>query len=266
MVVEVSEAKKSSGVYVGHVRHRRFLPVENSFRYRVFMMYLDLDELPTLFDDYVGWSYERFNIASFHRRYFYGDASVPLKQAVLDKVEQETGRRPSGAVRMLTHLRYMGYCYNPVTFYYCYNKGAELPDSIATEITNTPWGERHTYVLDCQKHEGPGEGRYRWHFPKEFHVSPFMPMDIMYDWRFRAPDDHLNVHMQDIIKGDKYFDATLTLERREISQGMLMRALVQYPLMTTKVIAGIHWQALKLWAKGAPFHKHPKRAEGRPHE
>ncbi len=248
---------RHSAIYTGHVRHRRFMPVPNAFRYRIYMLYLDLDELRHAFDGCRLWSYERFNVACFQRRYFFGDADVPLKDAVRTAVEKELGRAVPGPIRMLTHLRYFGYCYNPVTFYYLYAEDGETLEAIMPEITNTPWGERFAYILDCRKSEAGAAGRYRWIFPKKFHVSPFMPMDVMYDWRFGVPGDRLSVHMQNIIKDEKHFDATLTLERRPLTQRNLNRVLWQYPVMTTKVVTMIHWQALRLWAKRVPFYQHP---------
>jgi DUF1365 family protein len=162
---------------------------------------------------------------------------------------------------MLTHLRYWGYCYNPVTFYYQFESDGKTLGAITAEITNTPWGERHAYYLDCQKSESPKPGRYRWQFPKTFHVSPFMPMDVHYDWRFGTPSRKLNVHMQNIIKGEKYFDATLTLERHPISSTMLHKTLLFYPVMTSKVVTMIHWQAFRLWLKKTPFYEHPRKKQ-----
>jgi uncharacterized protein len=234
------------------------MPTQNAFRYRTFMLYLDLDELPRLFEGARLWSYERFNLACFQRRYFYGDARIPLADAVRQGACAAMGREITGPIRMLTHVRYWGYCYNPVTFYYLFEPDGKTLAGITAEITNTPWGERHAYHLDCAKSASPRSGQYRWQFPKRFHVSPFMPMHVHYDWRFRAPGDVLNVHMQNIVDGKKHFDATLTLERNPLTPSMLNRLLLHYPVMTVKVVAMIHWQALRLWAKGTPFYEHPK--------
>jgi len=247
-----------SALYLGQVRHRRFAPRHHAFAYRLFMVYLDLAELDTVFRGRWLWSTHRPAPARLRRADYLGDPRIPLDQAVRERVAQETGLRPSGPIRMLTHLRYFGVCFNPVTFYYCFNAEDTHVETILAEITNTPWKERHAYVLHEQRNEGRGTAK-RYRFAKRFHVSPFMDMAIDYDWRFSAPDDHLAVHMEDYQNGAKIFDATLALQRREISGASLARVLIAFPLMTAKVIGGIYWQALRLWLKRVPVHAHPKK-------
>jgi len=233
-------------------------PVGHEFSYRMFMLYLDLGELPQVFERRWLWSARRPALAQFRREDHFGDPAVPLADSVRDLVANETGRRPGGPIRLLTHLRYFGHVFNPVSFYYCFDKHDSRVETIVAEVTNTPWGERHCYVLPQSMNAGKnGHGRY---FPeKVMHVSPFMEMDIDYDWRFNAPGDALTVHMENAREGKKIFDATLVLEREEINGMSLSRALAAYPLMAVKVVAAIHWQALKLWLKGAPVHDHPDK-------
>ena len=247
----------NSAIYEGTIRHRRFEPSVNTFKYRLYMMYLDLNELPTLFAPYTLWSLEKSNIASFHRRDYFGNADQPLDSAVRDLVEKRTGRRPSGPIRMLAHLRYFGYCFNPVCFYYCFDETGRSVETIVAEINNTPWLERHQYVLDESLNEHPNNKWRQYRFHKEFHISPFMDMQISYDWRFQVPGEGIRVHMNNFRRGSKLFDATLTLSRREISGRYLSRMLLKYPFMTAKVTAMIYWQALRLHIKGVPFYPHP---------
>jgi len=248
-----------SCIYEGTIRHRRFRPRPNIFRYRLFFMFLDLAELPTLFDIHPLWSYERFNIACFRRRDHFGDPSILLDQAVADLVEDRLGSRPNGPIRLLTHLRYFGHCFNPASFFYCYNAADTEVEAIVVEIHNTPWGERHCYALGAEQDEHPIEYWRRHQFAKAFHVSPFIDMDIRYDWRFRLPDDSIRVHMIDYEKGEKLFDASLTLRRRPINRHALTRVLLRYPVMTGKVISLIYWQSLRLLLKKTPVFTHPKK-------
>lgn len=247
-----------SAIYTGLVRHRRLRPAPHAFRYRLFMMYLDLEELPRAFGGRWLWSARRLAPAWFRRADYHGDPTVPLGEAVRRTVERETGRRPPGPIRLLTHLRYFGYCFNPVSFYYCFDERGTRVETILTEITNTPWNERYSYVL-ARTEAMNGRGALRFRFGKAFHVSPFMAMDHQYDWRFSEPGRKLGVHMQNFDARGKIFDATLSLARREITGAALARVLLAYPVMTASVIAAIHWNALKIWLKGNPVHVHPAK-------
>jgi hypothetical protein len=254
--VTVAEPPTASAVYVGRMRHRRFAPRAHAFSYRLFMLYLDLEELPRLSAGRWLWRCERPGLATFRRADFLGDPRVPLDEAVRDLVAVRTGRRPAGPLRLLTHVRYAGYIFNPVTFYYCWDRTGSALEAIVAEITNTPWGERHAYVLPAGANLGAAS-TLRFRFRKRFHVSPFFPMDHDYDWRFTPPGRRLAVHMQNWRAGVRTFDASLSLERRPFDTANLARALVRFPLMTAQVSAAIYWQALRLWWKGAPFHPHP---------
>jgi uncharacterized protein len=247
-----------SCIYAGHVRHRRFSPVKNAFRYGLFLMYLDLAELPRVFKGRWFWSAGRFNLACFRRPDHFGDPAVPLDRAVRDLVQEKTGQRPSGPIRMLAHLRYFGHCFNPASFFYCYDAEDRRVETIVVEIHNTPWGEVFCYVLAEARNQAGGN-RKRYQFAKDFHVSPFMDMDLQYDWRFVEPGESLNVHMNVLRTGEKLFDATLTLKRREITPARLFYVLVRYPLMTVKVVFAIYWQALRLRHKGAKYYPHPEK-------
>lgn len=247
-----------SCLYNGWVRHRRAGPQAHEFRYRIFMTYLDLAEVPTLFSRFWLWSAQRPALARFRRKDYYGPADQPLDTAIRELVEKQTGARPQGPIRLLTHLRYFGYCFNPVSFYYCFDAADTRVDTIVAEITNTPWGERHAYVLPAASSTADDD-KLRFQFDKQFHVSPFLPMDMQYDWRFSAPDARLFVHMENFRTGERAFDATLVLDREEITGASLAKSLVAFPFITAKVSLAIYWQALKLWLKKAPFHTHPEK-------
>ena len=247
-----------SALYFGQVRHRRFAPRAHAFEYRLFMAYLDLADLESVFRGRWLWSTSRPGLAWLRRADYLGDPQVSLGEAVRAHVEQETGKRPSGPIRMLTNLRYFGLSFNPVTFYYVFDAADTRVETIVAEVTNTPWNERHVYVLADETNEGSGAVR-RHRLAKRFHVSPFMPMDIDYDWRFSAPRESLSVHMENYSQGAQVFDATLALERRTLSGSSLARALAFFPLMTAKVVGAIYWEALRLWAKRVPFYTHPTK-------
>lgn len=255
-----------SCIYAGWVRHRRLRPVVNGFRYRIFMLYLDLAELDRVFDGYWLWSARRPAPAWFRRADHWGDPAVPLDTAIRDLVERQTGRRPAGAIGLLTHLRYFGYCFNPVSFYYCYGKDGHGADGalehVVMEVNNTPWGEMHCYVLP---RGATGAAALRFDFDKAFHVSPFLPMDMRYRARLTEPAEKLFVGIENWREGQKVFDAHLALDREPIAHGALARHLARDPLVTGRVISLILWQALKLWIRRAPFHPHPAAAgENRP--
>lgn len=247
-----------SCIYEGQVRHGRRQPVEHAFRYRVFMMYLDLDELDEVFRGRWFWSARRTALARFRRADHLGDERRSLKSEILDLVEQETGQRPEGPVRLLTNLSYFGFCFNPVSFYYCYARDGETLESIVAEVNNTPWGERDTYVLPVAQSTGSGAA-LRFRPRKKMHVSPFMPMNVDYDWSFIDPAERLSVFMANDIDGERVFSASLLLRRRDINSWSLSRVLIVYPFITLKVLVGIYWQAMRLWWKGSPFHQHPDK-------
>lgn len=248
-----------SAIYVGRIWHRRHLPVVHAFEYRMFQPFLDLDELDEVFSRRWLWSLERPNVASMQRGDFHGDVRVPLAQAVRDTVSQHLGRRPSGPIRLLAHLRYFGCSFNPVSFYYGYLDDGHTLDWVLAEVTNTPWRQRHSYVLPVGDATRKGD-MLEWAFDKRFHVSPFLPMQRSYRWRLQAPAQQLRVHMEVSDRERREFDATLSMERREIGAATLARCLARFPLMTGQVITAIHWQALKLWLKGVPVHDHPDTA------
>lgn len=251
-----------SGIYLGGVRHRRFTPKSHQFQYSVYMMYLDLDELDEVLSLTHFWSKKSWRPVRFKREDYFGDSLTPLDQAVKNHVSKELNRTVSGPVRMLTNLRHFGFIINPITIYYCFDATEKL-QAMMLEVTNTPWGERIQYVLDCD----PEKHNQRISFNKAMHVSPFHPMTHIYNWRSNTPGKRLVAHLQNREMGNGntsgegenpvVFDATLSLERQEISKGSLIRTLLRHPIMTLKAISAIYWQALRLLLKKVPLHSHP---------
>ena len=259
----------ASAVYEGWVRHRRFEPVEHEFRYRHFLMYLDLAELPRLLDPYPLWSARRAAPAPFPRADFMGDPARPLDECARDAVEAETGERPAGPVRLLAGLRYLGHSFNPVSFYYCFDSAGERVQAVVADVENIPWGERHAYVLARGDREGPVLSE---ELDKTLHVSPLMGMDQTYGFRASEPGARLAVHIESRPErgarpgeeraaaggAPKSFDATLSLRRRELSRPLLLGLLARYPAMSLQVVAKIYAQSLRLKLKGARYFPHPR--------
>lgn len=234
----------ASGIYEGMIHHRRAEPARE-FRHRLALAYLDLDELPQLLGGRL--LSNRPGLVRFRRRDYFGDPDTPLDQAVRDRVSADCGLRPSGPVRVLTHLRSFGHCFNPVSFYYCLHQDGVSLEALLAEVTNTPWGERRAYVIDG------GEGT----FAKALHVSPFMGMDHTYTCRASAPGAGLSVHIESRQAGIRVFDAMLVLRRRELTGASLAAATIRYPAATLRVLALIYWHALGLRLAGAPVFPHP---------
>lgn len=245
-----------SAWYVGRVRHRRREVKRHEFSYRTAMLFVDLDELDEL-DRTSLLSVNRWGLMRWDRRDYLGESSEDLKEAVRSRAAADLGRRPTGRVAMLTLVRMFGYVFNPVSFYYLYDERDEL-DAIVAEITNTPWKERHAYVLDAKASDSPGEVRRT--FAKDFHVSPFFEMDHTYTWRFGEPGDELWVHMENTRADQSLFDASLVLKRHAVSSGMNWKAAFLYPAMPAVSVVAIYWQALRLWLKRVPFFAHPQRS------
>ena len=246
----------NSAIYFGTVRHRRFHPVPHSFNYGVFMAFMDIDRIPELTGVSRLLSYNRFNWASYDERDHFGDPGLSLRQRLERDAAAHGVSLPDGPIFLLTNLRYLGYNFNPVSFFYCYDAQERL-QLVLAEVNST-FGESHNYWL-WQDNELPSSNAKRYRRAKALHVSPFMSMKLDYTFTFTPPDRKLVVHMDTIEDGKPFFDATLNLERREWSAGSLHRALLSHPWMTAKVICAIHWEALRLYLKKVPVFTHPRR-------
>jgi len=243
-----------SCIYRGRIGHRRLRPTRNEFNYSLFMMYIDLDEVDTLFDRYWFWSVKKAAPARFRREDHVGDPSRPLADVIRDLVHEQAGERPCGPIRLLTHLRYFGYCFNPISVYYCFDDGDNL-EYVVLEVSNMPWKEMQCYVLSDFRERPDGVRHYR--FDKSMHVSPFMPMDMEYRCALRPPGEELHLALQNRRAGRRVFDANLSLERLPISGPALALTLLTNPLMTLKVSSLIHWQAARLFIRGLPVFRRP---------
>jgi len=241
----------ASCIYEGTVRHRRRLEPAREFEHPIALFYLDLEELPRLLGGRL--VRRRPGLLRFRRRdYLGGGGGAPLGDAVRETVSAETGRRPEGPIRILTQLRSFGHCFNPVSFYYCLDGGGERIEAVVAEVTNTPWGQRHAYVV-------PGGAE---DLDKALHVSPFMAMDHRYTVRAAVPGERLAIHIESRRDGARAFDATLALRRRELTRGAAARLAVRYPFANLRVLGLIYGHAVGLKLAGAPIHRHPAKGSG----
>jgi uncharacterized protein len=242
----------ASAIYVGTVRHRRFETAAREFRHPLAFLYLDLEELPRLLEGRLvrrrpGWVRVR-------RRDLLGDPSVPPATAVRRLVRERTGAALTGPVRVLSQPRTLGHSFNPVSFYFCLDAAAEVVEAVVAEVTNTPWGERHAYVL---RRESP-DGILRGSFSKALHVSPFMGMDHRYELRATEPGEALSVHIESHRSGRRAFDATLALDRRPLTRRTLARVSARWPAASLRTLALIYGHAAGLKLAGVPVHRHPR--------
>jgi DUF1365 family protein len=247
------------GIYVGTLRHRRFSPTPHAFTYSIFMPLLDVDRIPELMAVSRMTSYNGRNLAAFDDRDHFGDPTRSLRARIEDSADGAGVALPDGPIFLLTHLRYAGYAFNPISLYYCYERAGRLTRVLA-EVNNT-YGGRQLYWLTRDAAGGPS---FRARVAKALYVSPFIAAEVDYGFSMTAPGESLIAHMdvhrsQDPVADvgpsaspPRVLDATLSLRRRPWTAGAIRFALLRFPLMTTKVIASIHWQALRLYLKGVP--------------
>lgn len=238
-----------SGLYQGHVVHRRLAGPGHGFRYPLYMLLLDLDELPELGRRLRLFGYNRARPVGFRDRDHLGGGAGTIRENLTALFAHEGVPFPTGRVLLLTHARIFGYVFNPVSFFYCFDSGGTLA-AVVAEVNNT-YGDRHAYVLAGR----PGETA--WDSKKVLHVSPYFSLAGTYRWELPVPGEHLDVAVDLTQAGEPVLTAGLHLERRPLTDASLLRALITYPFMTLKVIATIHWEALRLRLKGARFRGRP---------
>ena len=237
-----------SAFYHGWVTHKRFSPKVHGFRYRVFSMYFDLDELSSLLSVSRWISRSPMAFIGFNRKDFHGDESKPIRDEVYKTVKQQTGIELEGPVAVLSNWRCLGFNFNPLSTYYCFDREGLNLVAVLAEVTNTPWHERHAYAMDVR-----AAGANKIEFDKTFTVSPFNPIDMQYRWSNSTPDRHLRIGIENLVRGKKVFSASMNLRREEITSKSTRFIVFAYPLMTFKVVVAIYWQALKIYFKKIPF-------------
>jgi DUF1365 family protein len=250
----ISQAETEPGaIYEGTIRHRRYAPRPHELCHRLALLYVDLDRI----DELLGGTLDspKPGLIRYRRSDYLGDPSTPLSDSVRKLVHQRTGLASSGPVWLLANLRTFGHCFNPVSFYFCFDQRQRL-EAVVTEVTNTPWKERHAYVL---RHQGTGpvlDGE----LTKQLHVSPFMGMRQRYALRVAAPGPTLSIHIESSEQSRVVFDATLSMRRAPLTRARLRGLCARYPAATLRVLALIYAHAAVLKLKGLPVHARPLRA------
>ncbi|KAF1010024.1 MAG: hypothetical protein GAK32_01740 [Pseudomonas fluorescens] len=250
----------NSALYRGWITHRRFFPRAHAFRYRIGLLYLDLDgqEQVLALSPLAGTG--RFAPFAFRQQDYLPELTrngMSLSDAVRQEVGTALGHSPRGVICLLTQARNWGLAFNPVSFFYCFEASGQLA-AILCEVTNTPWRERYHYVLPANA----TETHQHFSVAKAFHVSPFLPRDLEYRMSFSPPAARLGVHMADWQGERKVFDATLNLQREPLNRATLHRHLWRFPWMTARTGLAIYWQALRLALKRTPIFSH-QTADGR---
>lgn len=235
-----------SALYVGEVYHQRVIPKQHEFTYKIFLFWLKLSELAEVEAGIKGFSSHKFAPAQFRRSDYLGDHEASLEQAVLTKMNELTEHNLSGEIFLLGQLRMFGLYFSPVNFYFLRDADGAFTHMLA-EVSNTPWNKRHHYLVDLSNQEA---------CEKAFHVSPFNPMDMMYHWSVRQPDDTLNIKLS-CVKQQRHFTAALNMKKKSLNSKTLLSVMLSIPSMTIKTVVGIYWQALKLFLKRVPFYAYP---------
>lgn len=251
-------SRLGAGIYRGRVEHRRRAP-QHRFGYSHLLVGVELDRVEEQFRGRWLWSAERANLASFRRRDHFGDPQRGLADCARELATQRCGEPVDGPVLLLTQLRHFGYVFNPVSFFLCFDRERRLR-AVLAEIHNTPWRERHVYALPQSEARATAAGGWRFSFEKQFHISPFFPMQLAYAWSFDPTPDGLTITMHNLEQGRSVFVSHLRLCFEPFSSSSAALALATHPWMSFKTIAAIYFQALRLRLKRAKFHAHPRHS------
>ena len=244
-----------SAIYRGSVFHSRKKPFDHEFKYSLYMAYVNLKEINNILPNSFLWGINKKALISFNRRDYLERPEKKLIDAAKNLVFERIGKKIKGPIYLLAHLRTFGHCFNPVSFYYCFDKSEKNIDAIIAEVTNTPWKQRYCYVLDCQNSEK--KNIFKNIKDKELHVSPFFPMNHEYHFSISKPEKTITIKIDNLNQGVKVHEALLSLNKEDFSKKSLIKALINFPFMTVKVVTAIHWQAIKLWFKGAKIYNNP---------
>lgn len=253
------------------IRHRRYTPKAHAFEYEMGYVLVNIDAIAEACERSPFWSYNRFNLMSLHDKDFLTSDGHSTRDSIRDAIMQQLGQSVSSMqpIYALTLPSYLGVAFNPVSFYWVYDEQQTTLKFIAAHITNTPWHERFLYCFNCAQSESAvsndHEPVYRFLLDKQFHVSPFMPMQLKYDWRFKLDQGHEQqknhshsaIHMQLKQHGQLVFDATMQFELKPLTTWQQHLFPITYPLQSIKIVWAIYWQALRLFIKRIPFFSHP---------
>jgi len=246
----------NSALYRARVMHNRLEPKKHRFHYDVFMFWLDLDELQEVARKIKLIGFNRFNIFSWRDSDHVQlpkedpDRTRSTRQQLEIYLEENGVRETPARIMLLTNLRTWGHQFNPVSFYFCYDKN-DQPFCCVAEVRNT-YHEMKLYLLDGSKFDGK---QFHLRVPKYFYVSPFIDHDAEFDFQLAVPGEKLNLRIDDYKHEKRFFISTLSGSRKELTNGRVLLYALRFPLITVQVIGLIHWNALKLWLKKIPFHR-----------
>jgi len=245
----------AAGFADGYVIHNRRQPQRHRFKYNMCWCLFDVDDIDHWMGQSKLWKYNAWSLFCLRDRDYIKPGNQPINLKIKDYLSEETGARFSGNVFLFTHPRFMGQGFNSVNFYFCYQ--AQKLAYIVSEITNTPWGEKHLYLHDCDGAKKKPNGTLVFDFKKQFHVSPFITMDIDYCWEFLINQQQLTVKMQLYRQNVNEMNVILDTKITPLMENNINRMSLKRPFQPMKMLLGIYWQAFKLWLKKIPFYSHP---------